>query len=55
MLVILIPLLVLVVGALAYGLSTNGKVAELGRIAYFVGLFCLVWQLASVHLHLLAN
>jgi Na+/phosphate symporter len=55
MLIILIPLLVLVVGALAYALSANGKVAELGRIAFFVGLFWLVYSLSSTHLHVLAG
>ena len=55
MLIILIPLLILVLGALAYALSSNGKVAELGRITYFVGLLWLIYQLASVHLHLLTS
>lgn len=32
------PLLVAVIGLLVYALSTNAKVAELGRIAFFAGL-----------------
>ena len=55
MLVIVIPLLFAVLGAFLYVLPANAKVAELGRIAYFVGLLWLVWQLASVRLHLLAG
>lgn len=50
---IIVSLLVLIIGALVYGLSNNGKVAELGRIAYSVGLLWFVWQFASNHLHLL--
>lgn len=43
---ILVPLLVFVVGALVYALASNGKVARLGEIAAFVGLFWLVGVLA---------
>jgi hypothetical protein len=55
MLIILVPLLVLVVGALIYGLSANPKVSEMGRLAFFVGLLWLVWQLASEHAHLFGD
>jgi hypothetical protein len=44
---IIVPFLVLVVGALVYGLSANAKVAEMGRIAFFCGLFWLVQMFAS--------
>ncbi len=44
---ILVPLVVLIVGALAYALSANGKLSELGRIAYFVGLLWLVYLFAG--------
>ena len=36
--IILIPLLVCIVGAFVYVVATNGKVAEIGRIAYAFGL-----------------
>ena len=47
MVVVIWPLLVMVLGALAYGLSNNGKVAELGRIAFFCGLFWVVYLLCG--------
>lgn len=44
---ILVPLLVCLAGALVYALSANGKVSELGRIAYFCGLLWLVYEFSS--------
>ncbi len=38
MLTATIPLLVAVIGLLIYALSSNGKVAELGRLAFAAGL-----------------
>jgi hypothetical protein len=46
------PALLAVGGALRYALSNNGKASELGRIAYFCGLFVVCWALAALHLHL---
>jgi hypothetical protein len=43
---LLFPALVCVLGLVAYALSSNGKIAELGRIAFMVGLFFVVWALA---------
>jgi Na+/phosphate symporter len=43
MLTIILPLLVAVVGALMYALAANAKLAELGRILFFVGAFFCVW------------
>ena len=43
------PALLAVVGVLTYALSTNGKVSELGRIAFFCGLFVLSWVLSATH------
>ncbi len=34
---ILISIIVAVVGLITYALSTNGKVAEIGRILFFCG------------------
>jgi hypothetical protein len=48
---IAIPLLVAVIGALVYALSSNGKVSRMGEIAFFVGLLWLVYQLGSRQLH----
>ncbi len=39
---IYVSLLVLVIGALVYGLSSNPKVAEMGRIAFFSGLLAFL-------------
>lgn len=32
------PAIVAVVGALTYGLVNNGKLSEIGRLAFFAGL-----------------
>jgi hypothetical protein len=43
----IVPFLVLVLGALVYGLSGNPKVSEMGRISFFCGLFWLVQMFAG--------
>lgn len=35
----IVPLLVAVVGALVYALAANPKLSEMGRLAFFAGLF----------------
>lgn len=45
MIVIIYPALVAILGALAYALSTNARVQELGRITFFCGLFWTVYVL----------
>lgn len=50
---ILVPLLVCVVGALVYALAANPKLQEMGRIAYFVGLLVAVWRTGSEMVNLL--
>ncbi len=42
-----LPLLVCVVGALVYGLASNPKAQELGRLAYACGLVAFCFALAS--------
>lgn len=46
MVIFLAPLVALV-GLLAYALSANGKVSELGRIAFFCGLLASLLLFAS--------
>lgn len=46
--IIYLSLLVCVVGALAYALSTNPKIAEMGRIAFGVGLLAFLLQDAAL-------
>ena len=41
------PVVVLLIGLIVYVLSTNGKAAEIGRLAFFVGLLVLVFVLAD--------
>lgn len=53
MLIAVVPLLVLILGALVYALSGNAKVAEMGRLAFFTGLFVLVWVAARETVRLL--
>ena len=47
--VIYLDLLVAIIGLLAYALSTNGKVQEIGRISYFAGLLAFLLQVAGSH------
>jgi hypothetical protein len=44
---ITIPLLVAVLGCLAYALSSNAKAAELGRLAFFCGVLVTLYVLAG--------
>jgi hypothetical protein len=48
---IVVPAVVLVVGCLMYALAANPKVSEMGRIAYFVGLLWLVYEIMGRALH----
>lgn len=41
---IFLSLLVSVIGVLTYALSANGKLAEIGRLAYFAGLLVFLMQ-----------
>jgi hypothetical protein len=41
------PLVFCIAGALAWALSSNAKIAEMGRLAFFCGLFWLVYGLAG--------
>ncbi len=45
-------LLVALVGVLMYALSANGKVVEIGRIAFFAGLLSFLLQLSPQMLSL---
>jgi hypothetical protein len=47
MLTITIPAFVCLAGLLVYGFAANPKLQEVGRIAYQVGLFFVVWTLAG--------
>jgi hypothetical protein len=48
-----LSLLVAILGLLAYALSTNAKVQEIGRISYFAGLlaFLLAFGTHPIGLH----
>lgn len=52
MLSILVPLAIAVAGLLFWALSTNTKVAEAGRIAFFCGLLVLTAVLANTTWHI---
>jgi Na+/phosphate symporter len=47
MFIALVPVLVMVVGALVYGLSANPKVQEMGRLAFGAGLLVACWAFAG--------
>jgi hypothetical protein len=44
---ILLPLLVCLLGLLAYALSTNAKIAELGRLTFACGLLVTLFEVAT--------
>jgi hypothetical protein len=43
-----IPIVFLVAGALVYALSSNAKVAEMGRLAFFAGMLVALFGWAHV-------
>lgn len=48
----LLPALVAIAGALIYGLSSNAKFAEMGRIALFCGLLAFMFAMSSHHIQI---
>jgi len=49
---IALALIVSVLGLLAYALSSNAKIAEVGRLAYFAGLFVVLLAVGTKSVHL---
>jgi Na+/phosphate symporter len=47
MMTAILPLVIAIVGALAYALSANPKVQELGRLLFAAGVFALAFALSS--------
>lgn len=45
-----LSLIVAVIGCLCYALSTNPKLAELGRIGFFCGLLVFLFNLGTLSL-----
>jgi hypothetical protein len=45
------PLVVCVAGALLFALSANPKLARMGELAFFVGLFWLVYWVGGKAIH----
>jgi len=43
----IIPIVMAILGALAYALSANAKVQELGRLLFAAGVFALAFALAG--------
>lgn len=50
--VLLVPLAIMLGGAFLYALASNAKLAEMGRILFFVGAFWLVAIYARSELRL---
>jgi hypothetical protein len=48
-----LPIIAMVVGALMYALSSNGKIQELGRILFAAGAFALLFALSGKTVSLL--
>lgn len=48
----LLPALVALIGMLVYALSSNAKVAELGRLAFFAGLLVFLFETSHDVTHL---
>jgi|HubBroStandDraft_4_1064222.scaffolds.fasta_scaffold04316_2 hypothetical protein len=51
----IIPILMIVVGALVYALSTNGKVAELGRLTFLAGIIALAFAFSERSISVLTH
>ncbi len=47
-----LPLLVCIIGLLTYALASNGKVQEIGRLSFAVGLLVTLWHMAGHTLRL---
>ncbi len=43
MIVAVFPLVVAIIGGVVYGFSSNAKVAEIGRLLFFIGMLWLVY------------
>lgn len=43
MIITILPLLVAIIGVLMYALCANAKLAEIGRILFFVGMLWLIY------------
>lgn len=50
--VILVPFLVCLIGLIVYALSNNAKVAELGRLAFSVGLLVTLLDIGGAAVRL---
>ena len=47
MLITILPFLIAIIGVLAYALSSNAKVSEIGRILFFCGILVTIWALSG--------
>jgi hypothetical protein len=47
---IYISLLISIIGVLVYGFSTNPKAAEVGRLAFWVGLLAFLLRVAGAQI-----
>jgi hypothetical protein len=45
--IIAIPLIFALVGLLLYAFSTNGNLAEVGRVTYFAGIFVTLLKIGE--------
>lgn len=45
--IVYIPLLVAIIGALVYALAANPKASEMGRIMFFCGLFVFLFEIGG--------
>ena len=52
MAIAIFPILLIVVGALVYALSSNAKGAEMGRLTFACGMLALAFALAAHVVHL---
>ena len=52
MAIAIFPILLIVVGALVYGLASNGKASMLGLVTFGCGMLALAFALAAHVVHL---
>jgi chromate transport protein ChrA len=48
----IVPAIVAIAGALLYAMSSNAKLAELGRLAYLAAVIALCFAVANQHIRI---
>jgi Na+/phosphate symporter len=52
MITLAVPVVVFLLGGIVYTFAKDPRAQEMGRLAFFVGLFVAVWAVGSEHVRL---